>query len=105
MAGSVIASEINLGTAIGEALPVLLKLFIELVSYTSGAATRAILRDANFGRMFDDSAPIVLRELHRDSADKMPCARSAGEKVGHGSEDVGRFVGHKIAQRNVRLHQ
>jgi len=47
--------------------------------------------------MFDDFAPIELRELHRDSADKMPCARSAREKVGHALERVGRFVGHKIA--------
>jgi hypothetical protein len=33
--------------------------------------------------MLDDAARIKMCELDRDTPDKMPCAASAGEKIGH----------------------
>jgi hypothetical protein len=93
-AGLVVAAQFIFRAPLYETSPEQLKLFIELACNARGAPARAIVGDADLGRMLDDAARVEMRELHRDSPDEIPCAPSAREKFGHLiSERVGRFVG------------
>jgi hypothetical protein len=95
----VIAAQLILRAPLRQASPEKFKLML-----ATRAAARAILCDTNLGRVLDDAARIEMRELPRDSPDKVPCAASACEKVGQAfPERVGRFVRRIIVSLGLKI--
>jgi hypothetical protein len=86
--GVVVVDELFLRLPVGQALPIELKLQVEPVRDPCGPVVGTVIGDFDPCRMFDDAPFIEMRERGRNTANEMPAAVPAGEKIGHGKTGV-----------------